>query len=86
MPRDDFLRLADDGFKPLGLPCETVRRPPAPDPLDDRLPSFLPRLVDPDRDWLCDADDPVRAWLSGTDGNSAVACTGIRPDRLNSRN
>ena len=52
IPRDDFLWLADDGFEPLGLLCETVRRPPAPDPLDDRLPSFLPRLVDPDRDWL----------------------------------
>ena len=50
MSRDDFLRLADVGFEPLEPRCETVRRPPVPDPLDDRLPSFLPRFVDPDRD------------------------------------
>ena len=49
--RDDFLRLADVGFpEPLELRCETVRRPPVPDPLDDRLPSFLPRFAEPDRD------------------------------------
>ena len=50
MSRDDFLWLADVGFEPLEPRCETVRRPPVPDPLDDRLPSFLPRFVDPDRD------------------------------------
>ena len=63
-----------------------VRRHPVPDPLDDRLPSFLSRFVDADRDLLCDADDPVRALLSGTDGNSAVTCACTRPDLLNSRN
>ena len=50
MSRDDFLWLADVGFEPLEPRCETVRRPPVPDPLDDRLPSFLPRFAEPDRD------------------------------------
>ena len=84
--RDDFLRLADVGFpEPLEPRCETVRRPPVPDPLDDRLPSFLPRFVEPDREWLWDADDPVRALLSGTEGNSTYTRGGICPDLLNSR-